>query len=202
MSAKYEAEARVSKGLGQLLEHTGVSTSMIKTARTTAAMATHLSLADTIASLGGDISRMNTTSFSSSNKQSSSNNQKNDNIGKALLQVPHTANQQQSSDPAILTTVAEDNNKADVDNTKAGRKPVIKSPSHLQPVVLVGKVMPGAGPTTLARSMRELEKMKETQRANQAEAQLDVMKSENDRLASAVCALTDYLKSLGHDVAV
>lgn len=63
-----------------------------------------------------------------------------------------------------------------------------------------GTALPGKR-VSLAESIRQVDLQKETERANQAEAALDVVLTERARLESVVTALAQYLSSLGHDVA-
>jgi hypothetical protein len=61
-------------------------------------------------------------------------------------------------------------------------------------------LFPPTSVTSMSSSVRQLEKSRETARANQAEAALDVALGENAKLSATVQALSEYLKTLGHPV--
>lgn len=195
MTANFEAEARVSKGLGQLLEHTGMSASMIKTATSSAA------LADTLtSSLGG------TSSTAASSNHSRSKKQK----PETRLDSSTTTTTEMEGNNQLQEEEEEDDGDNKRDNhhkaskivaAVAVKKPNVRHTNAYSAAAADNNKIPFFLPgPSIARSLRELENMKETQRANQAEAQLDVMISENSRLAGTVSALTEYLKALGHNV--
>jgi hypothetical protein len=54
--------------------------------------------------------------------------------------------------------------------------------------------------TPLSTAHRELDVQREVERANSAEAALDVALTENAKLGALVTGLTHFLRSIGHDV--